>query len=166
MNGCRQNESPNSWSKHHNNPHDSSSSINILKSENLHVCNKPIKLLLLFSLVNGAWAVYIFILILTKQSCGLFVDFCEVFNSCLNSHSDGTHSLQSFHCWASESAKFLQSCSDDKTNVSTSWMASIFSAILGGIIGSLIYNLVFWSVFKKNRFFFPNYVNSIRKFKQ
>ncbi len=28
--------------------------------------------------------------------CGLLVDYCDVFISCLNSHSDGTHSL---HCW-------------------------------------------------------------------
>ncbi len=33
--------------------------------------------------------------------CGLLVDYCDVFISCLDSHSDGTHSLQSIHCWAS-----------------------------------------------------------------
>ncbi len=26
--------------------------------------------------------------------CGLLVDYCDVFISCLDSHSDGTHSLQ------------------------------------------------------------------------
>ncbi len=26
--------------------------------------------------------------------CGLLVDYCDVFFSCLDSHSDGTHSLQ------------------------------------------------------------------------
>ncbi len=31
--------------------------------------------------------------------CGLLVDYCDVFISCLDSHSDGTHSLQSIHCW-------------------------------------------------------------------
>ncbi len=30
--------------------------------------------------------------------CGLLVDYCDVFISCLDSHSDGTHSLQSIHC--------------------------------------------------------------------
>ncbi len=30
--------------------------------------------------------------------CGLLVD-CDVFISCLDSHSDGTHSLQSIHWW-------------------------------------------------------------------
>ncbi len=30
--------------------------------------------------------------------CGLSVDYCDVFISCLDSHSDGTHSLQSIHC--------------------------------------------------------------------
>ncbi len=34
--------------------------------------------------------------------CGLFVDYCNVFISCLNSHSDGTHSLQRIHWWASD----------------------------------------------------------------
>ncbi len=28
------------------------------------------------------------------------VDYCDVFISCLDSHSDGTHSLQRIHCWA------------------------------------------------------------------
>ncbi len=27
------------------------------------------------------------------------VDYCDIFISCLVSHSDGTHSLQSIHCW-------------------------------------------------------------------
>ncbi len=30
------------------------------------------------------------------------VDYCDVFISCLDSHSDGTHSLQRIHCWASD----------------------------------------------------------------
>ncbi len=30
--------------------------------------------------------------------CGLLVDYCDVFISCLDSHSDGTHSLQRIHC--------------------------------------------------------------------
>ncbi len=42
VNGCRQNESPNSWLKHHNNPHHSSLSVNILRSEKLCVCKKQI----------------------------------------------------------------------------------------------------------------------------
>ncbi len=36
------------------------------------------------------------------ESCGLLEDYCEVFSSCLNSHSDGTHSLQRIHWWASD----------------------------------------------------------------
>ncbi len=35
------------------------------------------------------------------------VDYCDVFISCLDSHSDGTHSLQRIHCWAND-ATFLQ----------------------------------------------------------
>ncbi len=33
---------------------------------------------------------------------GLHVDYCDVFVSCLDSHSDGTHSLQWIHLWASD----------------------------------------------------------------
>ncbi len=33
------------------------------------------------------------------ESCGLFVDYCDVFISGLNSHTDGTHSLQRIHWW-------------------------------------------------------------------
>ncbi len=34
--------------------------------------------------------------------CGLLVDYCGVFISCLDSHSDGTHSLQRIHWWTSD----------------------------------------------------------------
>ncbi len=34
--------------------------------------------------------------------CGLLVDYCDVFISCLDSHSDGTHSLQMIHWWTSD----------------------------------------------------------------
>ncbi len=32
---------------------------------------------------------------------GLLVDYCDAFISCLDSHSDGTHSLQMIHWWGS-----------------------------------------------------------------
>ncbi len=54
--------------------------------------------------------------------CGLLVYYCDVFISCLNSHSDGIHSLQRIHWWASN-AEFLQICSDKETNSSISWTA-------------------------------------------
>ncbi len=34
--------------------------------------------------------------------CGLLVDYCDVLISCLDAHSDGTHSLQRIHCWAND----------------------------------------------------------------
>ncbi len=34
------------------------------------------------------------------ECCVLLVDYCDVFISCLDSHSDGTHSLQRIHWWA------------------------------------------------------------------
>ncbi len=48
------------------------------------------------------------------ESGGLFVDYCDVFISCLDSQSDGTHSLN--RCkW--RNAKFIQICSDKETNL-------------------------------------------------
>ncbi len=50
------------------------------------------------------------------------VDYCDVFISCLDSHSDGTHSLQRIHWWASDGMLHF-SKSDEETNSSASWMA-------------------------------------------
>ncbi len=36
------------------------------------------------------------------ERCGLHADNCDVFISCMDSHSDGTHSLQRIHWWASD----------------------------------------------------------------
>ncbi len=36
------------------------------------------------------------------ESCGLLVDYCYVLIRCLDSHSDGTHSLQRIHSRASD----------------------------------------------------------------
>ncbi len=46
--------------------------------------------------------------------------------SCLDSHSDGTHSLQSIHCWASDVMLHF-SKSDEETNSSTSSMILMLS---------------------------------------
>ncbi len=56
------------------------------------------------------------------ECCGLLVDYCDVFISCLDSHSDGTHSLQRIHLWASDEMLHF-SKSDEETNSSTFWMA-------------------------------------------
>ncbi len=55
------------------------------------------------------------------ECCGLLVDYCDVFISCLDSHSDGTHSLQRIHCWANDVMLHF-SKSDEETNSPTSWM--------------------------------------------
>ncbi len=75
--------------------------------------------------------------------CGLLVDYCDVFISCLDSHSDGTHSLQRIHWWASD-GMLHSSKSDEETNSSTSWMA--------------------WrlSTFSENTHFWVNYSFNIR----
>ncbi len=58
----------------------------------------------------------------TVYKCWSGVDYCDVFISCLDSYSDGTHSLQSIHWW--DSGVMLHfSKSDEDTNSSTSWMA-------------------------------------------
>ncbi len=54
--------------------------------------------------------------------CGLLVDYCDVFISCLDSQSDGTHSLQSIHWWTSHGMLHFYK-SDEETNSSTSRMA-------------------------------------------
>ncbi len=46
------------------------------------------------------WILHLLTILIDElESCGLLVDYCDVFNSCLNSHSDGTHSLQRIHWW-------------------------------------------------------------------
>ncbi len=44
----------------------------------------------LFELIDG------------PECCGLLVDYCHAFINCLDSHSDGNHSLQMIHWWASD----------------------------------------------------------------
>ncbi len=52
----------------------------------------------------------------------LLVNNCDVLISWLDSHSDGTHSLQMIHWWANDIMLHF-SKSDEETNSSTSWMA-------------------------------------------
>ncbi len=79
-----------------------------------------------FKLKTSWWICFSFCLLqmLTDglEWCGFLVDYCDVFISCLDSHSDGTHSLQSIHCWDSDTMLHF-SKSDEETNSSTSWMA-------------------------------------------
>ncbi len=58
--------------------------------------------------------------------CGLLVDYCDVFISCLDSHSDGTHSLQSIHCWDTDAETHFYK-PDEETNSSESGV--IFSQL-------------------------------------
>ncbi len=48
------------------------------------------------------------------NSCGLLVEYCDVFISCLDSHSDGTHSLQRIHWWANDALIFFSKCVQTK----------------------------------------------------
>ncbi len=58
------------------------------------------------------------------ETCGLLMNYCDIFIGCLDSHSDGTHSLQDplVSNWCN--VKF-QNCSDEETNSFTSWMARV-----------------------------------------
>ncbi len=50
------------------------------------------------------------------ESCGILVDYCDVFISWLDSHSDGTHSLLRIHWWVRWwNANFLKICSSEET---------------------------------------------------
>ncbi len=72
------------------------------------------------------------------ELCGLY-DYCDIVIRCLDSHSDGTHSLQRIHWWASDAMlNFSKSVTVKKQTIS--WMAwgwvhfqkmFIFGCILG-----------------------------------
>ncbi len=57
------------------------------------------------------------------------VYYCDVFISCLDSHSDGTHSLQSIHWWASDVMLHFSKSAKKKTHTHLRWPESeyIFS---------------------------------------
>ncbi len=69
--------------------------------------NQNVLLLLIFYLQTHSFSLHK--VIDGLEWCGLLVDYCDVFISCLDSHSDGTHSQQSIHSlrqWCN--ATFLQ----------------------------------------------------------
>ncbi len=61
------------------------------------------------------------------------MDYCDVFISCLDSHSDGTHSLQRIHWWASNAKlhfyKSKNTKKHEETNSSTYLMAWVFTSV-------------------------------------
>ncbi len=64
------------------------------------------------------------------ELCGLLVDYCDVFINCLDSHSDGTHSLQRIHWWTSDVMLNFSKCVSMKkqTHLHLGWPESEFSA--------------------------------------
>ncbi len=61
------------------------------------------------------------------ESCELLVDCCDFLIICLDSHSDGTHSLQRIHWWASDvMLNFSKSVSDEETNLRVSTFSENF----------------------------------------
>ncbi len=61
-----------------------------------------VKNVLILNLLQTCTFLFHMMLIDGLESCGLLVDYCDVFISCLESHSEGTHSLQRIHWWASD----------------------------------------------------------------
>ncbi len=49
------------------------------------------------------------------------VDYCDVFISCLDSHSDGTHSLQSIHCWDTDAETHFSKPNEKQTHPNLGW---------------------------------------------
>ncbi len=79
--------------------------------------------------------------------CGLLVGYCDVFISCLDSHSDGTHSLQRIH-WESSDVmlNFSKSVPDwgKLTHLHVGWSVGEQITIFGWTF-PLIYG---WGTFK------------------
>ncbi len=74
-----------------------------------HICLELFLLVICDLLIQTRWFLHLQkaslslykVLIDGVESCGLLVDYCDVFISCLDSHSDGTHSLQRIYWWTS-----------------------------------------------------------------
>ncbi len=81
-------------------------------------------------------------LIDSLDPCGLLVDYCDVFISCLDSHSDGTHSLQRIHWWAKSEFPNLFPWINKFINILMAWVHFQQIFIFGWTI-SLISQLLF-----------------------
>ncbi len=71
---------------------------------------------------------------LIDWSCvDLIMGHCDVFISCLDSHSDGTHSLQSIHSWASDAMlNFFKSFPMEKqTPLQNGWLRKLHGLCVG-----------------------------------
>ncbi len=86
------------------------------------------------------------------ELCGLLVDNCDVFISCLDSHSDGTHSLQRIHWWANYvMLNFSKSIMKNKqTNLHLGWPEGEYAAQKITLIRSLITTDVFLNPYGKD----------------
>ncbi len=78
--------------------------------------------------------------------CGLLVDYCDVFISCLDSHSDGTHSLQSIHCWASDAMTHFSKWRNKLINILEififGWTIFLITQIFGMMNDGHLWNLI------------------------
>ncbi len=87
-----------------------------------------------------------------RLDCGLLVDYCDVFISCLDCYSNGTHSLQRIHWWASDVMLHFSKSVLLETNSSTVHLGwpeceHIFSKF--SFFGELlIYSVMFYCILK------------------
>ncbi len=58
------------------------------------------------------------------------VDYCDVFISCLDSHSDGTHSPQRIHCWDSDAMLHFSKSDEETISSLISWRWALFSKFI------------------------------------
>ncbi len=86
------------------------------------------------------------------QSCGLLVGYYNVYSSCLDSHSDGTHSLQRTNWWASdEILKLSQSGSFKKqTHLHLGWSEGEYIFSIFKFLGD-ISSIIIWSICKRKK---------------
>ncbi len=50
-------------------------------------------------------------------TCG----YCDVFINCLDSHSDGTHSLQRIYCWDTDAMLHFSKSDEEQTHLHLGW---------------------------------------------
>ncbi len=118
------------------------------------------------------WICFLQIQVFTSQDINLWtriVCHCDVFISCLDSHSDGTHSLQGIHWWASDiMLHFSKSVPMKKqTHLHLAWHDGDYNFSKCSFLGEL--KFVFFSLLKlywkrKCIFYFKKGILNPKKF--
>jgi len=78
-------------------------------------------ILAFFTDINHTFSLFLLNICSVHLNFAIFPWICDVFISCLDYHSDGTHSLQRIHCWASDVMLNL-SKSVNQTHLHLEWI--------------------------------------------